>query len=940
MSEQTSKRARFRLGLTWRVIALTSLVLLGLAALVTSLGHDTLERQFQESRDASHARHHREAELALERAEESLRELAGVVAGAPGLAQALAQGNAPHANQVLRAHWPTLELDAGVEQIRLYREDGTVLAGRGEESLVAPERLDDWLAQVLDTDRPLGELHCCDHCRHYTLLPVLLDGESVGIVMLSRSLADLTRQLHAVTGNDVALLLRGDERPEGADPERWLENWDGQLQAITRQAQTLPQLHQVAEAVEWSALSREPARFEHGDRTVEVHAIPLTEQTESQSGGHLLLVSDISNQLQAIQAHTRNLFFVALAGWVAAEIMLLLILWQPMHRLRRLAQVLPGLASGGFSQARTAIPEQHARLADEIDLLESTTLDLADQLETLEGEVHRRGRQVADQLRALGQERDFIGSLLDTAHVFIVSQDASGRITLVNDYALSTMECSAGDLIGEPFDVAFPGLVPAGRDTGIPHEEERPLQTPGRGERIVAWYHAPLAVGHDEPPGRISVGLDITERKAAEARLTWLAQRDALTGLHNRRYFQETLDRALAKGGRGAVLLADLDKFRDVNELSGHQAGDELLRLVADTLQQNLEHRSVIARLGGDEFALLLEHADADQATQVAQHVARLLEDVGLSIGNQRHRASASIGIVLYPDHGNAPEDVMASADVAMYKAKENRARPWHLLHAIDTVKDELEQRVYWVDQLHQALEGDTFELMVQPIMRLADRSVRHYEVLVRMRNTDQELLMPGRFIPFAEHSGQIVQLDRWVLRAALRLLKRVQADGISLAVNLSGQSLHDDGLTDYLTAELQASGANPHQLILEITETAAVTDFSTARGVLQGIRELGCRTALDDFGVGFSSFHYLGQLPVDYIKIDGSFIRSLTHNDDSRVIVKAIADIAAGFGKEAIAEFVDQEALVPLLQDYRIAFGQGYHLGRPVPVAEAFGGG
>jgi EAL domain-containing protein (putative c-di-GMP-specific phosphodiesterase class I) len=176
------------------------------------------------------------------------------------------------------------------------------------------------------------------------------------------------------------------------------------------------------------------------------------------------------------------------------------------------------------------------------------------------------------------------------------------------------------------------------------------------------------------------------------------------------------------------------------------------------------------------------------------------------------------------------------------------------------------------------------------------------------------------------------------VLRHSLQALRKVQDKGISLAVNLSGQSLHDEGLKQFLADELVSSGADPNYLILEITETAAVTDFSTARGVLQAMRDLGCRTALDDFGVGFSSFHYLGQLPVDYIKIDGSFIRSLLLSADNRVIVKAIADIAAGFGKQAIAEFVDQEALLPMLKSYGITYGQGFHLGRPKSVAEVFG--
>lgn len=938
MNKTGTTHHRFRLGLTWRVIALTSLVLVGLAALVTALGHETLQRQFQEARGEQQARQYREVRLALERSAEGLRELAAMVAATPELARAVRANDTARAYRALDGQWPTLQLETGVGRVAVYSPDGTRMAARGEGPTVASSVVEGWLQQIREDERPFTTLDCLRRCRQYSVVPMLVAGETAGMVMLSRSLADLTRQLHDVSGSDVALLLRGAPVSDDVPAVAQLPEWDGQLLALTQADRTLPWLQALAAEVDPATLARSPRRIALEGRQLEVNTVVLAEHEPERISGHLLLLTDVTGQLEAIQRQTRNLFLAGLAGWLAAEAILLLILWHPMRRLRRLAQVLPGLAEGGFQRARVAIPVGRARLADEIDLLETTTVELADQLESLEGEVRRRGEQVVAQLRALGRERDFISSLLDTARVFIVSQDAEGRITLINDYAQSALGRSEDELVGEHFDTVFPGLVPIGLNSGLPREEERPLHTPDRGERTVAWYHAPLAAEDGRAQGRISVGLDITERKAAEARLIWLAQRDPLTELYNRRYFQEALEQALAKEVHGAVLLMDLDQFRDVNELSGHHAGDELLRLVAVTLQDRLEHRAVIARLGGDEFALLLEGADADAAVSVAQYTVKLLEELGLSIGERRHRVSASIGIALFPEHGEGPTDIMASADVAMYKAKEPGAQRWHLLHTLDHVKDELQERVYWVEQLHQALQTDAFELMVQPIVRLRDRSVRHYEVLVRMRDERGELLAPGRFIPFAEHSGQIVQLDRWVLGAALRVLRRVQAQGISLAVNLSGQSLHDDGLTDYLAGELRASGADPGHLILEITETAAVTDFSTARGVIEGIRALGCRTALDDFGVGFSSFHYLGQLPVDYIKIDGSFIRSLPHNDDSRVIVRAIADIVAGFGKEAIAEFVDQEVLVPILREYRIAYGQGYHLGRPVPVEEAFG--
>ncbi len=251
----------------------------------------------------------------------------------------------------------------------------------------------------------------------------------------------------------------------------------------------------------------------------------------------------------------------------------------------------------------------------------------------------------------------------------------------------------------------FVDVFEAGASTKVntfshPQQEEKTLRTPDHRTHTIAWYHAPLQTGNDGKVSRISVGLDITERKAAEARLTWLAERDPLTELYNRRFFQHALQTALERPSKtkGAVLLLDLNQFKEVNELSGHHVGDKLLREVADTLFRNLGPRGVIARLGGDEFSLLLEDTNADQAISVAQYIVQLLDGIGFVVGERRHRVTASIGIALFPTHGNTPADLMASADVAMYKAKESGLQHWHLLSKSENAKDELQARVYWLN--------------------------------------------------------------------------------------------------------------------------------------------------------------------------------------------------------------------------------------------------
>jgi len=932
MTLAATLRARHRLSLTWRVIALSSLLLVGLVGLFTWLGHDNLTQQFQESRHQHHERQQREIRLALRRSAENLRQLAGLAAASPRLGPPLEAGSAEGVEAALASQWPTLQLEAGIDEILVVDSRGRTMGRWGATQAEGQLPIASWVQRVMASEMPITTLRCGANCRQYAVVPVLVEGESVGLVVLSRSLADVTRQAREVSDAEVALLVTGVQESRELPAERQLAPWNGYLLALTRQEESLPILQRAAALSPLHALLQAPMRLQHAGQHLELSAVHMDEDADRRSTGYFLLISDISSQISAINTDTRLLLGVGVAGWITAEFMLLLILLRPMARLRRTAALLPMLASGGFDDVRAAIPARPRRLPDEIDVLEDTTLELSGLLEMLEQEVQAR-------VEDLAQERDFVNSLLDTARVFIVAQDNRGRISLVNDYTRTLLGLDDEALLGRHFtDVFEAGHAAAARPLDTPQQEERTLQTPDQRLHTIAWYHASLPAGTDGSMSRISVGLDITERKAAEARLTWLAERDPLTELYNRRYFQDAVQKALWRQSRGAVLLLDLDQFKEVNELSGHHVGDRLLREVTDTLLLNLGHRGIIARLGGDEFALLLEHADEDQAVQVAAQIDRLLDNMGFMAAGRRHRVTASIGIALFPVHGATPADLMASADVAMYKAKESGIQQWHLLSQHENAKDELQERVYWVERVRSALAENDFELMVQPIMRLQDRDVKHYEVLLRMRNADGSLVSPSHFIPVAERSGQIVQIDRWVLRQSLGVLRHLQQRGVSLAVNLSGQSLHDEGLKQYLADELAASGADPHHLILEVTETAAVTDFSTARGVLQTMRDLGCRTALDDFGVGFSSFHYLGQLPVDYIKIDGSFIRSLPISPDSRVIVQAIADIAAGFGKQAIAEFVDQESLLPLLQSYGITYGQGFHLGVPQRVAEVFG--
>ncbi len=911
---------------------LTSLLLLALTSLIVWVSYHSLMAQFERSRETFYDRQREEVTLNIQRSADSMRQMSSLVASAANLGRALLARDEAMAAQSLNALWPTLQLDAGVDELVVYDRELSPLATQGRAT---PQELRDrpWLERVLADEQPADRLVCRRDCQQYVAVPVLASGTDAGVVMVSRSLADVTRYVGSSSGSDVALLV---EAEGDNDRGRYLDGWRTSLAALTHESVLYPVLSSLSKEIGFDRVKNRIFRDTAGGRRYEISALPIAGSQEGAGhSGYFLLVSDVTEQLAEIEGTTRTILLISLGGWLGAEILLYLILRYRMGQLKQISRRLPLLASRQYDVMRREGRKRPAFFVDEIDTLEATAIELEIQLEGLENEVGKRGLQLEARVKELARERDFIRSLMNTAQVLILTHRRDGGITLTNHLCQSMTGLSEAALQQRNFQQVFSTDV-FDVDEFLRHggQQESSFLSVGGELRTIAWYHTPLQLD-DHSLELLSVGVDITDRKLAENRLAWLANRDPLTELYNRRFFEEALRRAMVTEAFGAVLYLDLDRFKDVNELSGHQSGDRLLRMVAATLTE-LTQGNIVARLGGDEFAVLMDHATTAEAVELAASIAAHLDQQSLHIHGRTHRASASIGIAAYPDHGARPDELMANADYAMYRAKEDAAKRWHLLLPDQQGREELKQRVYWAERIRSALLGDEFELMVQPIFQLSDLEVKHYEALLRLREPDGSYLSPGAFIPVAERNGQIAAIDRWVIAKGIELIAAYVDTAASLAINLSGQSLHDRELTDFMANEFHRHGVAPRRLIVEVTETAAVTDFTSARGILEEIRHLGCQVALDDFGVGFSSFYYLGQLPSDYIKIDGSFIMTLPESEENQLIVKAIADIARGMGKKTVAEFVDKPSILPYLKSYNIDYVQGFYLGRPVRASAA----
>jgi diguanylate cyclase (GGDEF)-like protein/PAS domain S-box-containing protein len=453
--------------------------------------------------------------------------------------------------------------------------------------------------------------------------------------------------------------------------------------------------------------------------------------------------------------------------------------------------------------------------------------------------------------------------------------------------------------------------------------------------RVVTQLSYPVRDAEGRFTGRLWVYEDVTRERQTAEQLIYLAERDSLTGLYNRHRFQEELARMLADVERrkthGALLFFDLDEFKYINDTFGHRAGDAMLIRVAGEVGSLVRRNEIIARLGGDEFAVLMPDASESDAAHLGERVIRAISQIPFRFEGQNLRLTTSLGIALYPQHGENAEELIAHADAAMYQAKEAGKNAWRVYRQDLDASREMLHRLSWHDRVSNALDKDLFQLHFQGVYHADNGRLSHVEALVRMLDESDpgRVIMPGHFIPSAEKTGKILDIDRWVIRESVALLARTP--GLTaIAVNISGRSFDEPTLPQYIAERLADSKVEPHRLMVELTETSAVTDLHDAQRFIEALRQTGCRVCLDDFGSGFSSFAYLKHLKADVLKIDGLFIRDLPNDHDNQVFVKSIVDVARGMRKITIAEFVEDAETLAMLKRFGVDMVQGYHLDMP----------
>jgi diguanylate cyclase (GGDEF)-like protein/PAS domain S-box-containing protein len=558
---------------------------------------------------------------------------------------------------------------------------------------------------------------------------------------------------------------------------------------------------------------------------------------------------------------------------------------------------------------------------------------------------------------ALFREKESAQITLQSIGDGVITTDAKGVIDYVNPVAEALtgwrLEDGQGRAIEEIFrafheetcePLENPLAVAIRRTRSIKSVRPMLLIRRDGNEIYVESTASPIRDGSGAVSGGVLVFHDVSEARELNRRLSYHASHDVLTGLVNRREFENRMERALksakARETSYALCCLDLDQFKIVNDTCGHSAGDALLGQVGALLKSKVRWRDTLARLGGDEFGILLESCSLDEAMRTAEALREAVRNFKFTWEERTFRLGASIGVVPISADNADVASVLSAADSACQAAKEAGRNRVHSFEENDIDLMRRRREMQWAARINNALEEGRFELFRQTILPLQKVEMgAHYELLLRMRDEAGKIVAPDQFMTAAERYGITPSIDRWVIENAFRWLVSEADEREKLtmcSINLSGQSLGDDKFLPYVIDQFHRSGLDATKICFEITETAAIASFSQANRFIQALKELGCKFALDDFGTGLSSFGYLKHFPVDYLKIDGSFVKEILHDPIDREMVRSINEIGHLTGKQTIAEFAENQEIINMLQSLGVDYAQGYGVSQPQRVLKA----
>jgi diguanylate cyclase (GGDEF)-like protein/PAS domain S-box-containing protein len=635
--------------------------------------------------------------------------------------------------------------------------------------------------------------------------------------------------------------------------------------------------------------------------------------------------------------------------------------------------IIAGTFASSMSRRLGEVSRKLGELADELQSTDPNAPHAGEQLGNIRwkpidergsdeiSEVARGSNHLVSRLVAAGQSlydhQQRLKATLSSITDAVIRTRPNGLVDYVNPAAAAMLGCEAGEArmrylhefftleIGEAVEADPVSRCLEARETILVHDDQARLRfTDGRVMDVFCAL-SPLFGPDGVPRGVVLTVRDVTEARALAAQLRYQATHDALTGLFNRRQLERDLEEALRSAQHDqrthALLYLDLDQFKVINDTCGHTAGDELLCRLSTILTVRVGAKNTLARIGGDEFALLLRDLSLQEAEAHANEIREAVAKSSFSWGEHAFPMSASIGVVPVTATSTSVAATLSAVDAACYAAKDGGRNRVHSYAEQDSELARTFGEMNWVSRINRALADSRFRIFQQPIRALGEHEsdFRHVELLLRMVDEHGRLVTPFEFLPAAERYNLMTTIDRWVVIHALPICARLIEQGVLdlCSINLSGASLKSETLGPFLQHRIATSGIDPRSLCFEITETVAVTNASRVATLMQELHTLGCRFALDDFGSGMSSFGLLKRLPVDYLKIDGSFVRGIADDATDFAMVEAINRVGHVMGIKTVAEYVSTSAIAERLVAIGVDYGQGYALGRPEPLTDLF---
>ena len=871
--------------------------------------------------------HNREALIVnalWQQSSRQLNELGVLISSLDGIPDAVSANQNQMIKKALAKHWQSLENAWKIERIAFYHDPNSIMVGWPDSPVDSKlqANINQWLLRVYRTQQPLNKLFCIETCYRYLVYPIIQSNKLSGILLLTLSAQDLLNQFQLNTGKSSAIIATNSEsiipsyqlkltsfNPGNSGISHALLN--SAIKNIISDGKALPMLK---------------VKSPHNTYQLDSYMV------NSQSDIRFVSIQGMGNKINQIRLYSSQIFIITLALLIVSYFLF-------------------------FRPTKKSKPHKNRRKTDRenaesLVLPSGISTDMKSQLEQLRQHNKDINTRLKKEKAALSRERDLVIKILDNIQAIILTLDKDGNISSINLHGEIVTGYHAADIIGRNFIDLYPdniafaeedlnslSQVAEGGKKQLRHEAR--LRCHDGSELTILWLHSSLNGNQISDSPLLAAGLDITEHKQLEKNLSWLSDHDSLTSLHNRRRFEDELyearDWIMRHQAHGAIIYIDLDNFKDINDTSSHQTGDIILRKVASTLSDitkdiDAASHAFTARLGGDEFAIILRYFDANAAKVLAQTILDEIYKIRHDHGEICFQLSCSIGICVFPGMEDNHEELLSNAVFAVYQAKFNGSNQFYLFKDDDSQREQINERIIWREKIETAIRKKRFVLYYQPILNIQTRTISHYETLIRMIGDNNEIVSPASFINRAERLGLIGEIDLFVLDSAIEKQSDLLKQGldITLAINLSGKALDNPDLYKNISSIIEKHGARAENLIFEITETAAVSDIIAAEKIISSIQNLGCRFALDDFGVGFSSFYYLRELPVEYVKIDGSFVKDLYNNADNQVLVKALSEVAIGFNKLTIAEFVDSLQTLNLLQEAKVKYAQGYFIGKP----------